>query len=346
MTVTENGRKVTLTEGYDYRVLYENNIESGNNGKVIVRGNGTYKGELTAGFVIQPKQMKKLKVVTGSVSSAAASDLSQLPLHIYDGSKRLESGRDYTLSGYNTTSVSVTGKGNYTGSITAKFTSYNVSADKIINPDNIKLSTASVTYTGRAVKPEPAVAVNGLTFTRNKDYKVQYQNNVNAGTAYVIITGKGAYRGKAVKPFEIAPIKSALNINPVAAKTYNGRLQKPVVTVKDGNRKLKKNKDYSVTYENNLHAGKATIIITGKGNYEGIVAKTEFMINPQKISKASVKGTRSSLLLTYSRHKLRQGTDYETPSYDESSLKKNKIKVTITGKGDFTGSVTKTIKVQ
>ena len=59
-----------------------------------------------------------------------------------------------------------------------------------------------------------------------------------------------------------------------------------------------------------------------------------------------VKGTRSSLLLTYSRHKLRQGTDYETPSYDESSLKKNKIKVTITGKGDFTGSVTKTIKVQ
>ena len=64
------------------------------------------------------------------------------------------------------------------------------------------------------------------------------------------------------------------------------------------------------------------------------------------ISKASVKGTLENLSVTYGKTKLKKGLHY-TITPDPSGAKKNKIKVTITGLGDFAGSsVTKTIKVQ
>ena len=183
---------------------------------------------------------------------------------------------------------------------------------------------------------------------KNKDYKVQFQNNTNAGTGFVIVTGKGAYKGKVVKDFEIKPVTGVqLSGKQISDKTYNGKLQKPAVTgVKAGDRKLVKNRDYTVSYSNNLHVGTGRVTITGKGNYAGQTVYLSFTIKPQKISKAAVKGTKENLMLTYGGKILKEGTHYEIPSFDETSIKKNKIKVTITGKGDFTGSVTKTVKIQ
>ena len=37
-------------------------------------------------------------------------------------------------------------------------------------------------------------------------FKVQYKNNVNAGTAVMIITGKGQYKGKIVNTFNIGKV--------------------------------------------------------------------------------------------------------------------------------------------
>ena len=177
--------------------------------------------------------------------------------------------------------------------------------------------------------------------------------SVNAGSAAVIITGKGAYRGEVVKTFEITALKAAdtkLTIAKIPDKTYNGKPQTPTVTVKAGTKKLVKNKDYTVTYTNNLHAStdkqKATILIRGKGNYAGITSTTTFTILPQKISKASVKGTLKNFTVSYGKTPLTQSIDYKAVP-DTSGAKKNKIKVTITGLGDFAGSsVTKTIKVK
>ncbi len=83
--------------------------------------------------------------------------------------------------------------------------------------------------------------------------------------------------------------------------------------------------------------------MTGKGNYAGLSAETTFTIAPQQIKKASLKGTQGALTLTYSKRKLKEGTDYETPTYGTQD--KNKVEVTITGKGDFTGELRKKIKV-
>ena len=84
--------------------------------------------------------------------------------------------------------------------------------------------------------------------------------------------------------------------------------------------------------------------MAGKGNYEGLTTTAHFTIKPQQIRKVSVKGTQGRLVLTYNKKTLKEGTDYEEPEYGR--VTRNKVAVTIKGKGDFTGTMTKTIKVR
>ncbi len=60
----------------------------------------------------------------------------------------------------------------------------------------------------------------------------------------------------------------------IPAQTYTGKALTPAVTVKDGDKLLSKNVDYTVSYSNNINAGTAKVTITGKGNYGGAVTKT------------------------------------------------------------------------
>lgn len=366
VTVTENGRKKTLAEGTDYRVLYKDNVNAGT-GKVIVRGSGVYKGNVEAPILINPKVVKRLKVVTGGVAGTISEDAVNngslsLPVYIYDGSKLLTRGKDYTLTYVDvkrgTLTVKIKGMdgSNYTGENTAKITVYDgTSADKIINPDNVNLKSYTEKYTGKAVKPLVEVKINGEVIS-NKNYRVQYQNNINAGTAYVIVTGKGTYKGKVVTAFEITANTQRLFItNTIKAQNYNGRLLKPSVTVTAGNKRLRKNTDYVITYKNNLHAGTATVTVTGKGNYTGTAATT-FIINPLKASRIAVKGTwkdsngdgvrdGGALTVTFGKRLLKEGVDY---TLEEGEIKNNKIKITFKGAegSDFTDSVVKTLKME
>ena len=354
VTAVMDGKKQVLTEGADYRVLYKNNVNAGT-GTVIIRGNGIFKGEIDEDFTIDPKPVKKLKIVTGSISEGSFDkDLSGLPVYVYDGAKLLELNKDYTFSDFSIIKessaqvvVNAVENGNYEGWISAKLTVYESSA-KIINFKDVKLENSIMPYTGKAVKPKVTVVVNGTTLGK-KDYKVQYQNNKNAGTAFVIVTGKKEYKGKVTVPFTIKAEtvqNNAITIKEIPEKTYNAKLQKPSVAVsiqKDGKtKKLSKNKDYTVSYENNFHAGTAKVIVKGKGNYAGLMKTGEFTITALEIKKVSIKGTQKNLIVMYGKQKLIEGTDYEKPVFSEQN--KNKVKVTLKGKGDFTGEVTKNVK--
>lgn len=104
---------------------------------------------------------------------------------------------------------------------------YDAVQSQIIQPENITLKYHMTQYTGKALKDnEPTVKIGDKVPVKNKDYKVQYQNNTNAGNALVIVTGKGAYKGKAVQDFMIEPksgeewtIKKSLD------KTFNGKFK-------------------------------------------------------------------------------------------------------------------------
>lgn len=353
VTIPNGNKKITLTEGTDYRVSYKNEDTAGN-ATVIVRGNGIYKGEIQKDYIIKKKPIKKLNIVTGGMAASAVNTQTP-PISIYDGMKKVDE-KDYTISSITvnkkktSATVTITAAENSCYSETAKatITLYTADADKIINPENVELSKQEAPYTGKAVKDiEPIVTRNGEILEKNKHYKVQYKNNTKAGTntALVIVTGKGQYKGKVVKTFTITPSGTKLEFaKDIPAKTYTGKPLKPAVTVKAGAKKLKANTDYTVKYLNNVHAGKATIIVTGIGNYAGSApASIEFEIKSQKISKASVKGTISKgITLTHNKKTLVEGVDYEL-TYGEE--KKNTIQVTITGLNkDFTGTVKKNIK--
>lgn len=360
-----NGKKTMLTEGADYRVFYKDNISAGI-GTVIVRGCGLYSGKMVKNFTISPKPVKKLKVITGSIAgSVSEMKVSQLPVYVYDGTKLLNSGAGYMLSDLqpvrNGAQVKVTGQGNYEGSVIAKLIVYE-SGTQLIAPENIMLhpenEMGDYVYTGKAIKPDVTVKAGDITVTK-KEYKVQYQNNKNAGTAYVIVTGKGAYKGKVVIPFTIrGETEESTNggfvIKEISSKTYNGKLQKPSVSVtiqKDGKTKKLSKKDYTVTYQNSFHSGwtwddeAPTVIVTGKGNYAGMTTITKFNIEPLEIGKASLKGTQGNLVLTYRNRKLKEGVDYKILEYSMPD-KNNKVEVTIMGIGDFTDVMMKSVKVQ
>ena len=71
---------------------------------------------------------------------------------------------------------------------------------------------------------------------------------------------------------------------------YNGKVQKPKVTVKVGSKTLS-SRYYTVAYRNNKNTGYATVLVQGKGSYAKYAAKTSFAIVPKQMKKPSVKST-------------------------------------------------------
>ena len=88
----------------------------------------------------------------------------------------------------------------------------------------VTLGTDTVTYSGEAQTPDVTrVILNNTTLTENTDYTVSYENNVNVGTATIIVTGAGEnYNGSVTKTFTIE--KKPVTVSGITArdKTYNG----------------------------------------------------------------------------------------------------------------------------
>ena len=132
---------------------------------------------------------------------------------------------------------------------------------------------------------------------------------------------------------------------------YDGKAKKPGVTVKLNGKTLKNGTDYTVSYSNNTKVGTAKVTITGKGNYTGSVSKTFKIKN--KFKKATVSGISTkaftgknitqSITVKYNGKTLKNGTDY-TVSYSNSK-KIGTATVKIAGKGSYTGTITKTFKI-
>ena len=75
----------------------------------------------------------------------------------------------------------------------------------------ISLSKATISgisdkvYTGREIKPELVIEVNGNTLKENTDYTISYEDNINAGKAVITIEGMGTYKGTITRYFKIKP---------------------------------------------------------------------------------------------------------------------------------------------
>ncbi|GAB6394429.1 MAG: Ig-like domain-containing protein [Bacteroidales bacterium] len=271
-----------LTAGRDYTVRYENNTGVGT-ALATVYGAGDYTGAQSKLFVINPRPIAMDWLEDPPAQTYTGSEVKP-PLTVRDESGFvLTSAIHYYVSYLNnvnagTATALVTGVGNYTGTAGKPFT---------INPKPVYAQwigdIPGQTYTGVAIEPALTVKDGYNILTPGVHYSAAYNNNVNAGTATVTITGMGNYTGTASKTFTIVtePVPIAAEwIEDIPAQSYTGSSIKPAVTVRDGSATLTLNTDYTVTYINNVNAGTATVTVTGMGDYTGAASKTFLIVKP------------------------------------------------------------------
>lgn len=306
---------------------------------------------------------------TGSSADAAAvtnCTMSGLTAKTYTGkaqtqsitvkyrNKTLKNGKDYTVSYQNninagTAYVIIKGKGSYSGTVKRSFTI----KPAIIYKQCTFYKIASQYYTGSQIKPVPKIKNGTTTLKNGTDFTLTYQNNVNKGTAKVYIKGKGNYSGSCSLTFSITarPV-STLKIT-VPSATYNGKAQKPAVTVKYNNYKFKNGTDYTLSYKNNTKIGTATVTVKGKGKLSGTKSVT-FKINAKPIKNAVITYNNSltyngstlspAVTVKYGNATLKKNTDY-TVAYS-NNVNAGTGTITITGKGIYGGSVKKTFTIK
>ena len=158
--------------------------------------------------------------VTLSTSTYAYDGKAKKPgVTVKLNGKTLKNSTDYTVSYSNNTkvgtaTVKITGKGNYTGSVSK---TYNIK-------NNFKKATISgisnKSYTGKNITQSFTVKYNGKTLKKGTDYTVSYLSNKNIGTATVKVTGKGSYAGTITKTFKINPAKQEIQKLTAKSKAF------------------------------------------------------------------------------------------------------------------------------
>ena len=158
--------------------------------------------------------------VTLSTSTYAYDGKAKTPsVTVKVGGKTLKKDTDYTVSYSNNTKVgtakvTITGKGNYTGSVSKTYSIKN----------NFKKATISgisnKSYTGKNITQSITVKYNGKTLKNGTDYTVSYSSNKNIGTATVKVTGKGSYAGTITKTFKINPAKQEIQKLTAKSKAF------------------------------------------------------------------------------------------------------------------------------
>lgn len=182
----------------------------------------------------------------------------------------------------------------------------------------ILISEQNYVYDGTPKTPAVSVYYNGILLSENVDYSLTYSDFVVAGTAKVTVTGINSYTGSVTKEYTIKPITfNSKNLSVTFDKTslvYYGSAVHPVMYVSFNGQPLVQDVDYKVTYSKNNAPGRATVKITGIGNFNASVSKT-FIILPQKVNSVSI-AKNSATTATVSWGKVDKVSGYEILKYD------------------------------
>ena len=389
-----NHAGVTLVEGTDYTVIYENNVNVGT-ATAYITGKGMYTGQIQCTFKIVPKLL-------------SLDMVSDIPDVYYTGQKlttdtgvcinlinnesdtKLTQSTDYTLKyasniNVGVAKVTITGKGNYKGSVATSFNilKTNIGNDSFELNDNVKISIGGTTdtyitqYTGKNIRPKVVVTVDGRVL-KSTDYTLQYANNKEVSTeAYVIITGKKNYEGVAKKFFSIEPKPekpTKLTSKMVSLESTviraTGKNIIPNLHVTSGNNLLVENTDYKVTYFNNkkvqitsiTQVGTYTITVEGINKYTGKVSvKLKVIDSDKKLIGSDY--SKVTLILgneyTYTGKAIKPEIEVLDKTLSNITLTNGKdytisysdntkagiAKYTIKGKGKYTGTYTSTFTI-
>lgn len=243
---------------------------------------------------------------------------------------------------------------------------FSVNYRKLLTHTDITIDDiAAVTYTGQALTPAVTVKDGETTLTKDQDYTIAYSNNTNAALATattaptVTITGTGDYAGQVVKTFTI----NKADITPTAPTameqlTYNAQAQTLIAAGQAQGGEMQYSLDdtnYATTLPQGTDAGSYTVFwrVVGDANHNDVEAA--FINVP--IYKAALTGaTLTETNFTYNQQEqtaqvseVKAGTlVVPTEQYDvegNAQTDAAEYTVTITGKGNFTGSTTTTFTI-
>lgn len=287
---------------------------------------------------------------------------------VYYNKTRLVAGRDYTIRYQNNTKASasisakpptviVKGKGNYSGTRRTFFTIKKVQLDKDENLRAAQIYSAGIKYT-------PVVITEGSILKAGTDYTLTYldavgkvlkKQPVKAGNYQMRVVGKGSCEGEISFEYMVAESDGANSIahgNATVRSMIYGSKEPDVTLTVDGNI-LVRDVDYMVSFVNTGKKGTATATLIGIGSYTGTLKKN-FKVQPAVIQDKEIHveeivayekgGVKADVTVLIDDMKPVQGIDY-TVSY-KNNKKIGTASVTIKGKGNYTGAVTKYFKVE
>ena len=397
---TNSTSKIVEVNSSLYKLTYSNNTDAGV-ATVTAEGQGTATGTVTADYLIEKADFSKVSI---TAENTTVKDSTKYDVKAMLGSYQLKKATDYNLSfspevtnntfadgTEYTVTVTPTEK-NFIGTAkTAKFKVYNGFTGTVTGLD----SNTHYTYDGTVKTPKLVVkkgenqVTNGYSVTYYNSAGVKVANPIDAGTYKVVVegtetTGNNPLTGVWEGSFTIDPVKvqtisnlaaNYVYMDNIAEQKYTGAELKPVVTVyyqadsKTAKKILVKDKDYTVTYTNNIAVGTGKATVKFKGNYKNLgtdLTKT-FIISKGTLLTAAnttISGVNDTYDYTgyaikptvyvtyksgYTTKALTQSTATRTYDYKvdySSNIAAGTATITVTGQGEYTGTVTKTFKIK
>ena len=244
--------------------------------------------------------------------------------------KKLEAGTDYTVEylaknfkDVGTIDVTITGKGNYTGTVTRTYK---------ITPKSVTVTADDKTKVFGETDPKLTATVAGTLGNDTVDYKLSREAGEAVGKYEITVKGdklQGNYSVTYVAgtltitsqsidpgtdPEKPNPDYTGAKVNSPSDAVYDGNEHMWSPTVTDKSKTLELGKDYTVEYSTSdfTNVGTIEVIITGKGNYSGTVKRT-YKVTPKEYTVTTESATK-----TYSGTALTAGGKVEGIVYGET----------------------------
>jgi len=279
-----------LEKDEDYTVAYKNNDKAGT-ATITLKVINNYSGSLSKTFKITKREIPFSSIILKEKQIYVKGGVKPVPEIEVDGTK-LVSGKDFTLSyknnssvndgsGNKVPSVTITGKGNYSGKHSLYF---------VILPSDIsrlEMSVSDKAYSSKAGAWRSAPVLydeNGKKLTAGTDYEkdvvytlegsiLDKSDIVPAGSVITVTAkGKGNYEGEISNDYRIVIYDIAKASVTIGNQYYTGKpitLSKSDITVKLSKQMLDPSNYDIITYTNNVAKDTAKVTLKGKGSYGG-----------------------------------------------------------------------------
>ncbi len=306
----------TLVLDTDYTVTYDNNTNASDEAKVTVEIiSNNYAGTLEKTFTILPKT---INTAITQLTAPVKNEVPQTEIEtdeytatvvwspgvtekfvyntVYTATITITPKTNYTVKGIAENGYTVSGAETVTNEADSATVTvvYSATENKNSNEFTQPLAITGWTYGEKANTPTAVAKYGTIKYTYSNTADGTYTEEVptNAGTYYVKATVEETdkYTGLESDAVEFLIGKKILtndNITKIADQTYTGEEIKPVIEVKDGDKILVLDTDYTVAYEKNINASeeaKAKVEMISN-NYEGTLEKL-FTILPKTINTA------------------------------------------------------------